>query len=959
MNNISLNLLSIEDKAYKDNLDLEEITIPDEVESIGESAFEGCKNLRKIILPKSLKFIGANAFKNCTSLEEIIIPDSLQYYSYGLFHGCTNLKRIQNPSILKYIEDFALADCTSLEEFNIPETTTSIGYKALYGCNKIKEIHIPKATTSIEVGAFANMLSLEKITVDEDNPTYLSDEDIALLDKEGFLLQYAINSPNDEYIIGYYLQKISSSNPEDHTEINAQTYNIADYAFENAKNLRKIYINSELESIGKSTFRGCNNLDELTIFFTSYGNSLLIHTHKLPYEATDIPFKKINIADGVTTLCGNIEEIFSNAEEVTLPKTLETINTKVFTKSKKLKKLVIPPSIKSIYPNTFNDNTTLVFEDFGEVPAKLFSMLQTKTELDYYLSNHAKENVRIFSLKDGTYYVKINNYDTVKIKKSEIDAMSNSSNQLSSSPDKFLEFLITLLHINAQSHDALMGIWQDKRLEELFKKFSNDTKYVEELANDKISQSIKEIIENSGIKDEFVFSGLLMRKASQKDLIKIIANYNLSISRYFRLANQSQNDDDLNIDDLIDYCNLLEKYQRYDRIFYNPVFYKKVSKENQELIIKYYNRNIKRLLINSKTLNDTYGLNLNDLLNLCRALGIFSDDEILSQKLTTFLNEKIINEDVKNPIVGNTIHTIFGDIIPREDIDYEFIEFFLENYEALINEEFKASGLISRTYNSFREISKTSTSHRGEQRHLKVTFDKCLEFFLLSKFEGITEENKSLAQLLQKFYSEKSALIVAEKIVEESKKAPTNIFEGENLKEIKEDDFTYEWLPKQDYENLVLGKYCNCCAHLLGAGAGIMRASMTRDDVQNLVIRNSKGEIIGKMTLYVNKELGYGVYNTAEININYRSNTNLKRIYDAFIRGTEAFIERYNKTNSPIKEITIGAYRNALENSLPKKSEVLPTPDYSENAYYVDNKLTGTYNGDSKTEQLLVYKKEV
>ena len=31
------------------------------------------------------------------------------------------------------------------------------------------------------------------------------------------------------------------------------------------------------------------------------------------------------------------------------------------------------------------------------------------------------------------------------------------------------------------------------------------------------------------------------------------------------------------------------------------------------------------------------------------------------------------------------------------------------------------------------------------------------------------------------------------------------------------ENFSFEWLPKQDYDNLVLGKYCNCCAHVDGA----------------------------------------------------------------------------------------------------------------------------------------------
>ena len=113
---------------------------------------------------------------------------------------------------------------------------------------------------------------------------------------------------------------------------------------------------------------------------------------------------------------------------------------------------------------------------------------------------------------------------------------------------------------------------------------------------------------------------------------------------------------------------------------------------------------------------------------------------------------------------------------------------------------------------------------------------------------------------LQKYYSESYALQIGEKIIQQSKEAPRNIFSkieydkqgnkiysqnpNEDLIDDKEYGFYYHWLPKQDYDNLILGKYCSCCAHILSAGAGIMRASMILDNCQNLVIRNKKDEII-------------------------------------------------------------------------------------------------------------------
>ena len=171
--------------------------------------------------------------------------------------------------------------------------------------------------------------------------------------------------------------------------------------------------------------------------------------------------------------------------------------------------------------------------------------------------------------------------------------------------------------------------------------------------------------------------------------------------------------------------------------------------------------------------------------------------------------------------------------------------------------------------------------------------------------------------------------------------------------------FSYQWLPKQDYDNLILGKYCNCCAHILGAGAGIMRASMILNNCQNLVIRNFEGEIIAKMTIYVNKKQGYAVFNTVEVNSNYRSDKNLNEIYEAFMRGVNRFVDVYNSNNKiPITIVSIGEYRNVIKYNLGNvETSVLETPNYSTYGYYAGGINVGTYDGDSKDKQLLVLKR--
>ncbi len=48
----------------------------------------------KVILPESLKYIDQGAFRNCINLEEITIPKGVDRISRSIFWGCKNLKKV-------------------------------------------------------------------------------------------------------------------------------------------------------------------------------------------------------------------------------------------------------------------------------------------------------------------------------------------------------------------------------------------------------------------------------------------------------------------------------------------------------------------------------------------------------------------------------------------------------------------------------------------------------------------------------------------------------------------------------------------------------------------------------------------------------------------------------------------------------------------------------------------------
>ena len=69
-------------------------SIPNSVETIGDSAFDGCESLVSVTIPGSVKSIGSYAFYDCTSLTSVTIGNSVETIGSSAFRYCTSLATI-------------------------------------------------------------------------------------------------------------------------------------------------------------------------------------------------------------------------------------------------------------------------------------------------------------------------------------------------------------------------------------------------------------------------------------------------------------------------------------------------------------------------------------------------------------------------------------------------------------------------------------------------------------------------------------------------------------------------------------------------------------------------------------------------------------------------------------------------------------------------------------------------
>ena len=100
----------VADCLFEDLFGLQEVTLPDTPEAIGDSAFCGCGSLKEIRFPEGLKTIGDSAFWDCDALEEVTLPAGLESIGSEAFGDCGELRRVLLPRSCEVAED-AFDDC--------------------------------------------------------------------------------------------------------------------------------------------------------------------------------------------------------------------------------------------------------------------------------------------------------------------------------------------------------------------------------------------------------------------------------------------------------------------------------------------------------------------------------------------------------------------------------------------------------------------------------------------------------------------------------------------------------------------------------------------------------------------------------------------------------------------------------------------------------------------------------
>ena len=140
--------LSIAQEAFYKHPELNFVSLPNSVRSIGNAAFAE-SGLVSIRIPEGVAFLGDSTFSGCSNLLSVTLPKTLTALGSSVFYECSRLLRVELPSSLRSIGSGAFYLCQSLTEIRIPEGVESIGNYAFTGCFNLTSVTFPESLVTI------------------------------------------------------------------------------------------------------------------------------------------------------------------------------------------------------------------------------------------------------------------------------------------------------------------------------------------------------------------------------------------------------------------------------------------------------------------------------------------------------------------------------------------------------------------------------------------------------------------------------------------------------------------------------------------------------------------------------------------------------------------------------------------------------------------------------------------
>ena len=339
---------TIEDGAFKRCVRMTSVQIPDSVTVIEDEAFWYCRSLTSIQIPDSVTVIGNKAFQYCEGLTSIQVPGGDISMGTDVFSKCTSLTEITFDEDVTAVPDRMFQGCSSLETLVIPEYITSVGENAFSDCVNLKAVYIPASVTDMAGddlynGPFYGCTYAPRIYCEAekepagwgeywDGFTVENNYYLVLGSYFGYsLLDYAFWSTLDTQAETIVVPEGVSKMP--------------DGAFYECKDMVSVTLPESLTYISIGAFQGCYNLESVTLPNT------LTRICSSAFEGCTA-MTELVLPDSLVEI-GDFAFSSSDLVEIVIPEGVSVIRNDTFSFCRDLQRVTIPRGVEVIDDNAF------------------------------------------------------------------------------------------------------------------------------------------------------------------------------------------------------------------------------------------------------------------------------------------------------------------------------------------------------------------------------------------------------------------------------------------------------------------------------------------------------------------------------------------------------------------------------------------------------------------------------
>ena len=406
--NVSYNVTGIGQDAFSRCSNLQSITIPASVKTIGSNAFYntnikkltissvdawvktvlnawvttpheiyvGSQLLTSVTIPSTVTTVGSH-FSNVTSIKSVTIPSSVTEIGNSAFAGCTGLATLNLGSGVKTIGEFAFSGCAVLTSVTFPSSLKNIGYKAFQYCTGLTSLTIPESIEMMD-GAFYGCTNIKTLVWNAINLSYNGGIPTANIETVtiGSKVQtipnnFVSNSKIKAVAFHSSVKNIGSSAFNGCANLTAVAIpngcTVGSEAFANCSALQSVTIPASINVSNTNIFQNCNSIKKLTWNATNVSSQFVptanIEQVTIGGGVTELPqyflqnakITRLSLPAGLTTIGSYAFQNCSNLSSLSLPSSLTTIGKCAFISCSNLTSVTIPDNVTTIEDNAFEN----------------------------------------------------------------------------------------------------------------------------------------------------------------------------------------------------------------------------------------------------------------------------------------------------------------------------------------------------------------------------------------------------------------------------------------------------------------------------------------------------------------------------------------------------------------------------------------------------------------------------